>query len=313
MTKYIHKTTLSKAAEKFFAYSRERYQILLNRRAGLPRNEWTNDPVMQQWSFCNIFREDDRVTIWFRDNIRQPLYHSNSVLMATVAFRWFNRINAGEELKPFLLSGNWDLRQWRNALMQRKAIDGAIVTGAYMIKTPPKLSKIDGLLQVIAQAKEQENDLISAAYGGTLEGAWTELRKCPYMGDFTSYEVVTDLRHTLLLENAPDVDWWANPGPGCAAGLGELFYKGNRKRFDRHNAEDRAYMMELMRALLECSRREEYWPQDWPAWELREVEHTLCEYDKYRRAQNGLRLKRRYKEEDGNSPLASNTLCSGRT
>jgi hypothetical protein len=37
----------------------------------------------------------------------------------------------------------------------------------------------------------------------------------------------------------------------------------------------------------------EEWPEAWRPWEMREVEHWLCEYDKWRRGMGGQRLKRR--------------------
>jgi hypothetical protein len=77
-------------------------------------------------------------------------------------------------------------------------------------------------------------------------------------------------------------------------------------------------MNKLMRDLLTASTMTRYWPQrsggsllfdhdycegeqwrlgdiegchqeaeHWPAWEMREVEHTLCEFDKYERARLG--------------------------
>ena len=51
-------------------------------------------------------------------------------------------------------------------------------------------------------------------------------------------------------------------------------------------------MLELMRELLAVAPS--YWPADFAPWEMREVEHWCCEYDKYRRAKSGLDLKRRY-------------------
>jgi hypothetical protein len=42
-----------------------------------------------------------------------------------------------------------------------------------------------------------------------------------------------------------------------------------------------------MGILLSASRLEHNWPHEWPAWEMREVEHTLCEFDKYERARLG--------------------------
>jgi hypothetical protein len=46
-------------------------------------------------------------------------------------------------------------------------------------------------------------------------------------------------------------------------------------------------MMSIMQEILSFSKSDEYWPQNWPHWEMREVEHTLCEFDKYERARLG--------------------------
>jgi hypothetical protein len=63
-------------------------------------------------------------------------------------------------------------------------------------------------------------------------------------------------------------------------------------------------MRELMRELLHMSRDPQYWPAAWPAWEMREVEHWLCETSKYVTAQSGARLKRRYRPAPGAAPAA---------
>lgn len=48
--------------EQFFWLARERYQIKLRKDAGLPRPEWTTDPLLSKYHFCNVFRADDRVS-----------------------------------------------------------------------------------------------------------------------------------------------------------------------------------------------------------------------------------------------------------
>ena len=50
-----------------------------------------------------------------------------------------------------------------------------------------------------------------------------------------------------------------------------------------------------MRDLLKMSRDPQYWPEDWTPWEMREVEHWLCEYAKYQQAVQGVTLKRRFR------------------
>ena len=49
-----------------------------------------------------------------------------------------------------------------------------------------------------------------------------------FFGGFHSYEIVTDLRHTYLLENASDINLWANIGPGCRRGLARIIYGQKR-------------------------------------------------------------------------------------
>lgn len=128
-----------------------------------------------------------------------------------------------------------------------------------------------------------------------LEALWDELIKFPHLGGFMSYEVICDLRYTGLLENATDVDTWANPGPGCARGLLRLEGKAPGLREDGKPRRIVSVQDELskMRDLLAVVRKR---LSEMPRFELREVEHSLCEFDKYERAlfQDGGRMKRRY-------------------
>lgn len=284
-----------KHAADFFAYARKRYAIHLARDVEGRPGPWTDDPIFQQYRFCNVHREDDKVTRWFRENIRQPLAHTTHVLLATVAFRWFNRIETGQVMLDSavgLFQGKFAAEQLKKRLLH-EAPKGPWTTGAYMIKTPAGMNKIDGLnwciQQVAVDAEYIAKIWLDCAAQGeptSLEKAWDFLRQYPYLGDFMAYEVVTDLRFTSLLENAPDALSWANPGPGAARGLARVLGLP-LDSFNRHSAKDRQELIAGMRELLEYSKKQEHWPQEWPKWEMREVEHTLCEFDKYERARLG--------------------------
>lgn len=285
--------------ERFFAPARERYNILLRRQRGEPK-PWTQDPVFQSWRFCNVFREDDRTTVWFRENIREPLRDNPSVMLATIAFRAFNRIETGEVLKPYLLADNWDLAEWEHDLRAFRRDGNSVVTGAYMIKTAPNMDKISGVLYQLREAKMREPGLLAWAKDYTpekrsMQGLWELLRTFPYMGDFTSNEVVVDLSHTYVLERAPDKMTWTNPGPGCTIGIGMLLY-ANAEAFNRTSRKDREVMLEIMKYFLKASQEEKHWPQQWPAWTLHTVQFWFCELQKFMKGQQGLKLKRRYKE-----------------
>jgi hypothetical protein len=75
--------------EILFGTMAQGYRVLLNREAGKPK-PWTNDPILQQYKFTNIFREDDRVTIWLRDHVRKPVRRHPLAFPAVALFRWFN-------------------------------------------------------------------------------------------------------------------------------------------------------------------------------------------------------------------------------
>lgn len=317
-------------AADFFAFARERHAIHLRRADGLPRSQWTRDPILQQYRFTNVFRELDRTTVWFRENVRDPLRDRPEVLLATVLFRWFNRIATGEAIfkqeslglggeEPgetawdFLLRTD-DVSSVRASILQYCG-KGPYVTGAYIIKTPDGKNKLDGVLWCVEQFMTRRHRMPGIAGDldwreaaslekdacVSLEMMWTWLRQFPYMGDFMAYEVITDLRHTALLEHAPDVMTWANPGPGAMRGLNRLHGRplGHRQPKERFILE--------MRNLLELSRWPDCWPQwddanhkfvgetvfmpesrqSYPTWEMRNVEHTLCEWDKFERVRTG--------------------------
>lgn len=274
----------------FFETARERYRIKLAREEGKPK-PWTQDRVFQAWRFCNVHREDDKTTYWFRKNIRGPLSAQGDkvkIAQATTIFRWFNRIETGIEIKDLLL-GTWDSNEARRRLLNFSPV----VTGAYIIKGPDGYTKLDGVLYCVDLALPVLERVVPR-WGDTLKGAWEDLNEIYYLGRFMSYEIVSDLRWTPVLENAVDINTWANSGPGCARGLGWVVSE-NPSIFNPGSARDQQLMLEHMTTLLALSKEELYWPGSWKKWEMREVEHHACEFDKYCRAKAGLKLKRRYK------------------
>lgn len=324
---------MTDGVERFFAFARERHAIHLRRRHAV-MEPWTSDPILWQYRFTNVFRELDRTTVWFRENVRDPMRDSPDVLLATVVFRWFNRIATGEAIfSPDYYADNSSafeklLTTSDAGVLQPPILDaldkGPYVTGAYIVKTPDGYNKLDGVLQCIRWFMEQEHpspnsnppslwsryiwrrmadSLLEGRGTYTLEEVWNWLRQFPYLGDFMAYEIVTDLRWTALLDQAPDIMTWANPGPGATRGVGRVFMQ-NKDAYNQHR--DKESLITDMRSLLAFSRDPAYWPQwylnagydshnyiqfekqgDWPAWEMRDVEHTLCEFDKYERVRTG--------------------------
>lgn len=276
--------------DPFFRYARERHHIYLARQAGLPRSEWTDDAILQAYRFCNIYRELDTTTIWFRENVREV--RDYSPLVATVLFRWFNRIQTGEAMftqRTLSNDGSTAFERYletKDTDILKSAIlaycgKGPYVTGSYIIKTPDGMNKLDGVLWCVDKFVRESSEYDPHHYPKTLEKMWEWLCHYSYLGDFMAYEIVTDLRHTYLLEDASDITTWANPGPGAMRGLNRIHGRDLNKKLKK------SHYIQEMRNLLDSSRNPVNWPKEWPVWEMREVEHTLCEFDKYLRASLG--------------------------
>lgn len=276
-----------KEASQFFDFVNLREHIRIAKETGAPQFMWTQDPVLQAFRFCNVFREDDCTTRYFKKTVRGPMREDNGILLTTLAWRWFNRIETCSRLT---------LREWRelDTDNMRAALRDCspLVTGAYLVKTPNGMSKLEGILWCIEQAKKWWRPFVPwCAFDVSLEAVHQQLMEIPFLGRFMAYEIVTDLRHTYLLEDAHDINSWASAGPGACRGVSRVLY-GRPDAVAYGPASGQQTALSVMRELLAASR--ERW--DWPdrPWEMREVEHTLCEYQKYRTAQEGGRLKRRY-------------------
>lgn len=278
--------------QPFFAFAKERHKIYLRRVEQKLPAPWTDDPILHKFRFTNVYRELDNVTLWFAKNARNR-YESDPVatMMATVVFRLFNRNVTGEAIFNQQVFGNFTPFEMFLDSGDAFAMEGPIrafcgkgpyCTGAYIINSPNGMNKLMGVLQMIQWVWERRMEFVDQIIQEqTLEKSWEQFRKINHIADFTSYEFVTDLRWTPLLRNATDIDTWANPGPGAMRGLNRLYGRPLEKKQQKH-----LFICE-MRAILEASRNPELWPSYWPKLEMREVEHTLCEFDKYERARLG--------------------------
>ena len=279
--------------DRYCYWQVERENIRLQKEVSKLPPPWTNDPILREFKFCQVFREDDRTTRWFKTHIREPLYYSEDVLMATVIFRWFNLIGTGRTLLEHDLLCNWD----REKAIKEITKQSKWVTGAYIIKTPNGMDKVTGVSECISHMWNDRKFLINKIYQKkSLETTWNLLRDYPYMGPFMAYEVVTDLRHTYLLNGAEDVLTWANAGPGAMRGLNRLTGRelGYSKRSHDWVGEMKELHKEVQTKLpVHILNRNEM------AYEMREIEGGLCEFDKYSRILKGEgRTRSIYKKND---------------
>lgn len=292
---------MSPRTEALSRFMKARHNIYLKRIGGWP-GPWTDDPVLRDGRFCNIFRELDTVTIWIRENIREPYAdHPNLWLMLCIAryINWPPTLAALIESKAWPSHPEFTPEYLTTALEGLAAMGHKVYTGAYMIRaeSDPKAiwyswSKHRYIAEIVIgrlwQYKDRWEILLS---GGDfpddpvgLEEVWQYFQNKYFIGwgPFMAYEVVTDLRHTRYLRNAPDIMTWANAGPGAIRGLNRLYGRELNTQPKKEQTNNEMFLlMEQMNA------NPMLWPEKWPRLEMRDVEHSLCEYDKWERVTNG--------------------------
>jgi len=259
---------LDKKVEDFFNYINERHAIYINKEAGA-EFPWTEDKILQDYSFCNVFRELDTVTIWLRENWREPYADHPNLPFAMAMAR---QINWPPTLEEIGFPEEWNPDHAKNVMFARQINKQKVYTGAYMLTGTLGGPKVEQTIdKILTPLYENPPEL----HPSSLQRTWREY--LPYKGfaKFISYEVVTDLRHTKHLNKANDIMSWANPGPGAKRGLNRI--NGNELNEPLHIKR----AIEQMEDLLDDSRKglEPFVP----ALEMRDIEHCLCEFDKYER------------------------------
>jgi hypothetical protein len=298
--------TTTPRINEFAVFMKARHNIYLRRAAGEP-GPWTTDPILLEGRFCNIFRELDTVTIWIDQNIRQPYAdHPHLWFMLAVA-RYINWPDTLRYLMDDAEPGCWPSEEGFTpakltaALEEYAAQGNKVYTGAYMIRAesdPSKewysWSKHRYIAEIVLGRLWEDRERFATELekpGQTLEGAWKLFQEPRYVGwgPFMAYEVVTDLRHTRYLREAPDIFTWANAGPGAIRGLNRLYGRDlNAKPRPKQTNAEMIKLMQELNALDFLGFNETFGPPNgWPRFEARDIEHTLCEFDKYERVRLG--------------------------
>jgi hypothetical protein len=254
--------------KNFFKFISERHQIYLNRQTGMSF-PWTEDEILQTYSFCNVFRELDTVTIWLRENWREPYADHPNLPFAMAMAR---QINWTETLSEIGFPEEWNPEHAKNVMRARQLKKEKVYTGAYMLTGTLGGPKIDQTIDKILTPLYEDQPEID---NDSLENTWREYLRYKGFAKFISYEVVTDLRHTKHLNQAKDIMTWANAGPGAKRGLNRIFERDIKTPLK--NEQSNHEMMDLLDISVEMLEPHV------PALEMRDIEHSLCEFDKYER------------------------------
>lgn len=279
----------NKVALSWFLYFvSERHNIYEMRQVGEPF-PWTRDKILQTYKFTNVFRELDTGTIWLRENIREPYANHQELFFNIAMYRLYNYVGTAQDLlhKVGFID---DYRRQHGDIIKvvrdRKRRGEHVFTGAHMITGTLGGDKIHQVFDVCLLTLWDNRKNLEPEKEDTLEMAFNRINgKNPGYGPFTSYEVITDLRHTRYLKDATDIMTWANPGPGAARGIYRILGLKVGKDISKKDYPTKDKQIYVMRDLLSITN--DKLEGCVPTLEMRDIEHSLCEWDKYERVRWG--------------------------
>lgn len=262
--------------EEFWYWINERHKIWIERNSGKGK-PWSKDPIFQNYKFTNVFRELDKGTLTLRQMI-PPNTSPDLVVFNIIWYRVFNWYQNAMFCK--------DYTELSKMILHRAHNGKKIFTSAHMtvgrIDQPKYQTMLDTCFRIYEERKE-----IVVSCNQSLESAFNWLLKQKYfgIGPFIAYEIVTDFRWYLgLLWSAPDKLTWVNIGPGCKRGLQRLRLLQTSISIRKLYELSRMNLHDILTS--HFPKGIDY--QSWPPFELREIEHSLCEFDKYQRVKTGV-------------------------
>lgn len=246
---------------------------------------WSEDPVFQETYFCNVHREDDKVTRWIRSTyssyVNDPMFEYNIVLA-----RFINRPETLAKIGFQFLHEPARLL----AQLEELAAEGKVWGSAYLITSHgikmPKAAYLCNL--VLSDVFDALPNLRHIHNMGMCGRASQVLQEIPGIGSFLAGQIVADLKNTKFhpLFSADDKATFVEPGPGSLRGLSWFHFGHSENGQPRH-----------FTSLFDKTRLyvDDHWPTGVPKVDNQDLQNCLCEYDKYCRVVTAAgRSKRKY-------------------
>jgi 5-hmdU DNA kinase-like protein len=277
--------------ERLLYWISERNQVMLKKDLGLSK-PWSDDETFQRTYFCNVRREDDRVTRFVRAFYSPHVegrYFEYNIILARF-------LNWPGSLQSIGYLNGYDPNALEESLGRLAAL-GKVWGGAYVITTHGiPMGKAAYLCRnVLGGVYGAMHNPLGPFWGalrpsgaGCLRAAHNALQGLEGLGSFLAAQIVADLKNTVghPLYNAFDKNTFVAHGPGSIRGL-RWFWSGanvTASNFGKYFGACRDYVEENWNPTLMgksiCSQ---------------DLQNCLCEFDKYMRVSSGTgKSKRNY-------------------
>src|ERR1700737_2999529 len=88
--------------DAYWTFAAARQEVFFSRLKNLPV-PWTDDPILNHFKFCNVYRASDRASQYLiKHVIYSGIQREEEVIFRTILFRMFNKIETWDYLEEKL-------------------------------------------------------------------------------------------------------------------------------------------------------------------------------------------------------------------
>lgn len=231
------KPKFSVAYNTYWKFATERQNVFF-KRFNEESYPWTNDRILDQYKFTNVYRAADRVSQYLIKNvIYKGSQKSEEIFFRLILFKTFNLISTWEVLESEfgkISFRDYSFKRYDKVLSKVKQNKIPIYSAAYIMASgKPNFGyerKHQNHLRLI-ELMMKEKVPYKLQHCKTMNEAYNLLHLYPTIGDFLAYQYVTDVNYSTLT-NFSEMDF-VKAGPGAKDGIVKCF-----KDFGEYSFED---------------------------------------------------------------------------
>lgn len=216
----------SEVYDLYWYFAFERQNIFWRKKLGL--TPLTEDPILQNFKFCNSYRVNDRVSQYLiRNVIYNGIYSPEDTLFRIILFKIFNKESTWE----LLLSKFGDItlntfdREKYSKVLTVASLEGIKIYNDAYISCANKVfgysRKHDNHLYLIYKMfiiDKMQDKILKCK---TMEKAFNIIKSYPLIGNFMAYQLVTDINYSDIVNWREDE--FTVAGPGSIRGIKKCF------------------------------------------------------------------------------------------
>lgn len=299
-----------------FSYiSLERQKIYILKKFGFSK-PWTEDSVLQNWFFCNVFRQLDKTSEWMVKHIFKPNENNPDLWKYVILSRYISKIETFKLLlESGYLRGQFDFKLF-NFMRALKKEGSKLFTKAFILNTgigDGKFTDRITYIQYLIKKLDNVTLPLNITFDDCLrftklnQEVFNILKTIPGVGDFMAWQYLQDFHYTnRYMKKATDNETFVMLGIGAIRGMKHIFGINNYLHIKRNTFLYADLIKKYWTFYIDfCILAYKNYIRSLPHYDsqmikefdifkslkLCDVEHWLCEFDKYIR---GGSKKRRY-------------------